>query len=82
VAALVRNAVIDMDSLSSNQRPEGLSDRQYAIYRQLAFHTDIPDWPQPLLNSFGTETQTIGTARGYVAKWITDNPLEFVEGQI
>lgn len=71
-----------MESYSRDERPEDLSDRQYEIYLAVAFQVQIPDWPRSLLNSFGTETQTSGTARGYVAQWIRSNPLDEIEKQV
>lgn len=62
-----------VESLSRNQRPEGLSDEQYELYLKIAFETDIIFWSRSLLDSIGRETQTLGTLRGYVAKWIREN---------
>ena len=64
------------NSLSRDERPEGMTDTQWIEYRKLmpgGKTSEIGSWPRELLDSFsGTPTLTIGTCRGHVAKWIME----------
>ncbi|NCN07196.1 hypothetical protein GW933_00740 [Candidatus Falkowbacteria bacterium] len=71
-----------MKSLSRDQRPDGLNDRQYELYQFLAFNLQIPYWPQEVRNSFGSETLSFDITRGYVAQWIRETPLADVEAKV